>query len=56
MVDLRAVGTAIESYSVDFSHYLAATDGVQPTDTAASELEPFYIRHLPRTDPWGTRT
>ena len=53
MVDLRAVGIAIESYSVDFSHYLAATDGVQPTDTAASELEPVYIKRLPRTDPWG---
>jgi general secretion pathway protein G len=47
MADMRSIGTAIESYSVDFSHYpqgsLAALIPV---------LEPTYIKKCPTTDGW----
>ena len=47
MADMRSIGTAIESYSVDFSHYpqgnLAAVIPV---------LEPVYIKKCPTTDGW----
>ena len=51
MADLRSVGTAIESYSID--------NNVYPVATAMSGLEsfvePVYIRTAPLTDGW-TRT
>jgi hypothetical protein len=47
------MGITIESYSIDFSHYIGPTDGVQPIQDLAYELAPFYIRHLPQADPWG---
>jgi len=47
MADMRSIGTAIESYSVDFSHYpqgnLAAITPV---------LEPVYIKKMPALDGW----
>ena len=47
MADMRSIGTAIESYSVDFSHYpqgnLGAVTGV---------LEPIYIKKMPQLDGW----
>jgi general secretion pathway protein G len=50
MADMRSIGTAIESYSVDFSFYPAATDAA----TLASVLEPVYIKKLPAADGWRT--
>jgi len=50
MADMRSIGTAIESYSVDFSHYPAATD----LTTLAGVLEPVYIKKMPRQDGWRT--
>jgi len=51
MADLRSVGTAIESYSID--------NNVYPTAAAMSTLEgfvkPVYIRTAPVVDGW-TRT
>ena len=51
MADLRTMGTAIESYSID--------NNVYPVSTAMSTLEtfiePVYIRTAPLTDGW-TRT
>ncbi len=51
MADLRSVGTAVESYSID--------NNVYPVAAAMSTLEPFiepvYIRTAPLTDGW-TRT
>jgi type II secretion system protein G len=49
MADMRSIGTAIESYSIDFSHYPQASD----LATLASVLEPVYIKKLPQTDGWG---
>lgn len=49
MADLRSIGTAIESYSIDYDQYPAATD----VESLAGLLEPTYIRTLPRTDAWG---
>lgn len=51
MASMRAVGTAIESYSVDFSHY-PESFGYNPVQVLESTLEPVYIRALPLTDPW----
>jgi general secretion pathway protein G len=47
MADMRSIGTAIESYSVDFSHY---PQGNLAQVTAV--LEPIYIKKMPATDGW----
>jgi len=51
MADLRSIGTAVESYSID--------NNVYPVSTAMSTLEtfiePVYIRTAPLADGW-TRT
>jgi hypothetical protein len=51
--DVRAIGTAIESFAVDNETYPGPTSGLQPIDAVAGQLEPIYIRTLPRVDPWG---
>ena len=48
MADMRSIGTAIESYSVDFSHYPAATT----LGVLAGVLEPVYIKKMPQKDGW----
>jgi hypothetical protein len=53
MADLRSIGTAIESFAVDNDSYPGPTKGLQPIDVLASDLEPIYIRSLPRLDGWG---
>ena len=53
MSDLRSAGTGCESFAVDYNFYPGP---VEPTDVVArvaSDLEPIYIRTLPRIDPWG---
>lgn len=49
IADLRAIGTAVESYAVDNKIY--------PTATTAAELqaliEPVYIKKMPAVDGWG---
>ena len=51
MADMRSIGTALESYSVDFNFYpkVAATNMTswQPY------LEPTYIKRLPLNDGWN---
>ena len=51
--DLRSLGTAIESYSVDFSFY-PTIDGYQTWEALQPTLEPVYIRRVPLLDPWNT--
>ncbi|HEX5043621.1 MAG TPA: hypothetical protein VFV75_11985 [Candidatus Polarisedimenticolaceae bacterium] len=51
MADMRSIGTAIESYTVDYSHYLES-GGYQDMAVLEPELEPLYIRNLPEMDPW----
>ena len=47
MADMRSIGTAIESYSVDFSH---SPDGDRAAITPV--LEPVYIKKMPALDGW----
>src|SRR5687768_14126805 len=49
MADMRAIGTAVESYAVDNNQYPA---GGSPVSTIASVLEPRYIAQLVTTDAW----
>ncbi len=51
MASMRSVGTALESYSVDFSFY-PESSGFQPLQVVEGELEPVYIKNMPLTDPW----
>jgi hypothetical protein len=51
MADMRSIGTAIGSYTVDFSHY-PESFGYDALQVLESTLEPVYIRNLPLTDPW----
>jgi hypothetical protein len=53
MADLRSIGTAIESFAVDNDVYPGPTSGLTPIGVFVDDLEPSYIRTLPRLDPWG---
>jgi general secretion pathway protein G len=53
MADLRSIGTACESYSMDTGSYPGPTEEWVGLEEIASSLEPVYIRELPRTDGWG---
>ncbi len=48
MADMRAIGTACESYAV----YANSYPDVDTIDELARHLEPNYIRRLPRQDAW----
>jgi len=50
MADLRSIGTAIESYSIDNNVYPAT--GTNFT-TLSGVLEPLYIRNTPANDGWS---
>lgn len=61
MGDMRSIGTAAESYAVDYNRYPAAaavTIAGSPTDSIASgvlgSLEPTYIKKIPTLDGWGS--
>jgi len=49
MADLRSLGTAIESYSIDNNVYPAAANmtALEPS------IEPIYIRTAPAADGWS---
>lgn len=53
MADLRSIGTAVESYSIDLNTYPAQSKGLLSVDFISPELSPVYIRTLPVKDPWG---
>jgi type II secretion system protein G len=50
MADLRSVGTAIESYSIDNNFY---PDAGTTLATLQSLIEPLYIRTAPANDGWN---
>ena len=50
MADIRAIGTAVESYAVDNNSYPA---GGSPVSAITSDLEPRYIAQLVITDAWN---
>jgi type II secretion system protein G len=52
MADMRSVGTAVESYSVDFNFYPVYTGNVDGT-TTGMEIEPTYIKKTPAKDGWS---
>ena len=49
MADMRTVGTAIEAHAVDFGFY----PNVDLIEDLAANLEPAYVRVMPRTDGWS---
>ena len=49
MGDMRSIGTAVESYQVDFNIYPICSD----IDELAEVLAPFYIRTVQPVDGWG---
>ena len=53
MADMRSVGTALESYSVDFNFYprVAITD--QSVTAWNVYLAPTYMRRIPELDGWA---
>ncbi|MDH3627184.1 MAG: type II secretion system protein GspG [Acidobacteriota bacterium] len=53
MSDLRSIGTAIESFSIDENVYPTQDSGLAPVTTIEADLEPTYIRTLPQVDGWG---
>jgi len=53
MADLRSIGTACESFSIDENRYPGPTEGWVEVGEIAADVEPVYIRVLPRVDGWG---
>jgi general secretion pathway protein G len=49
MADLRSIGTAIESYSIDNNFYPVASD----MTALGNVIEPLYIRTTPENDGWN---
>lgn len=49
MADIRSIGTAIESYSVDNNIYPTASDA----NGLKTALEPIYIKKMPLQDGWN---
>ena len=53
MASMRALATAVETYSIDNNDYPGPTDGAVPASTLEPVLVPTYTRHLPTHDEWG---
>jgi type II secretion system protein G len=55
MADLRTIGTAVEAYAVDMAFYPTFAEGaVTPSCTLVGNLEPTYVKTVPREDGWRT--
>lgn len=50
MADMRAVGTSIEAYAVDYNQY---PSGGSAVIAVTSKLEPRYIKNVPTEDGWN---
>jgi general secretion pathway protein G len=55
MADMRSIGTAVESYSVDVNFYPISTSMASITSIGATTMgiEPVYIKLAPTKDGWG---
>jgi len=53
MADMRSLGTALESYSVDFNYYPRVAFGPAASTTWTVYLTPTYIRRIPELDGWA---
>jgi general secretion pathway protein G len=49
MSDIRAIGTAVEAYSVDNTAYPTAADAA----TIKAVIDPIYIKAMPTVDGWS---
>ena len=49
MADIRAIGTAVEAYSVDNTAYPTAASAA----TMRSVIDPNYIKSMPQSDGWS---
>ena len=55
MADIRTIGTAVEAYAVDMAFYPTFAEGaVSGTATLLGNLEPTYVKTVPREDGWRT--
>jgi general secretion pathway protein G len=55
MADIRTIGTAIEAYAVDMAFYPTwAENPVTAGTTIVGNLEPTYVKTVPREDGWRT--
>jgi len=50
MADLRSIGTAVESYSIDNNVYPKSITAITALD---DHLEPIYIKAVPESDGWS---
>ena len=55
MADMRSLGTAVESYSVDVNFYPISTSmaTIDALDATVMGIEPIYIKLAPTKDGWG---
>ena len=55
MADIRTIGTAVEAYAVDMAFYPTFSVGaLQGSATILGNLEPTYVKTIPREDGWRT--
>ncbi len=53
MADMRSLGTALESYSVDFNYYPRYAIASADTSNWSVYLTPTYMRRIPLLDGWS---
>ena len=53
MADMRAIATALESYSVDFNFYPKVSSSTDLGTQLDSFLTPTYIKRMPANDGWN---
>ena len=55
MADMRAIGTAVESYAVDTNFYPISSSMASISSLGASNMgiEPIYLKLVPVKDGWG---
>jgi len=53
MGELRSMGTACESFAVDNNVYPGPVQPIDIVERIESVVEPWYLRVLPKVDPWG---
>jgi general secretion pathway protein G len=53
MADLRSIGSVCDAYVIDHARFPGPTEGWAPVEVIAEQVQPVYIRQLPREDGWG---
>jgi type II secretion system protein G len=53
MADIRTIGTGIEAYAVDHSSYPVGDGELTDSMAVVINLEPTYIKRVPRNDGWN---